>query len=109
MLAAAGLLALSDGVARLAEDHDNARLLARLLAEIPLMRIDTAAVQTNLVFCSIEEDASRTMAGLVEFLAGRGIATYPPGWWGLRFVTSSRVDADDVRALAAAAREYLAP
>jgi hypothetical protein len=49
------------------------------------------------------------MAGLVEFLAARSIATYPPGWWGLRFVTSSRVDADDVRALAAAVREYLVP
>jgi len=109
VLAAAGILALGDGVARLPEDHDNAKLLALLLAEIPRVRIDTAAVQTNLVFCSLEEGAGRTMAGLVELLGARGIATYPPGWWGLRFATSSRVDADDVRALAAAVREYLAP
>jgi threonine aldolase len=106
VLAAAGLLALGDGVARLGEDHDNAKLLARLLKGIPGVRIDTASVHTNLVFCSLDETPARTMAGLVKFLAKKGIATYPPGWWGLRFATSSRVDADDVRALAAAFREY---
>jgi len=109
VLAAAGILALGDGVARLGEDHDNAKLLARLLADIPGVRIDAAAVDTNLVFCSLDETPARTMAGLVEFLGGRGIATYPPGWWGLRFATSSRVDADDVRALAEAVREYAVP
>jgi threonine aldolase len=107
VLAAAGILALGDGVARLPEDHDNAKLLAGLLAEIPHVRIDPASVQTNLVFCSLEETPARTMAGLVEFLGARGIATYPPGWWGLRFATSSRVNADDVRALAATVREYV--
>ncbi|MCK9459983.1 MAG: beta-eliminating lyase-related protein [Proteobacteria bacterium] len=107
VLAAAGILALGDGVARLHEDHDNAKLLARLLAEISRVRVDAAQVHTNLVFCSVEETADRTMSGLVEFLGDLGIATYPPGWWGLRFATSSRVDADDVRALAAAVREYL--
>jgi threonine aldolase len=71
------------------------------------VRVDAAQVHTNLVFCSVEETADRTMSGLVEFLGSLGIATYPPGWWGLRFATSSRVDADDVRALAAAVREYL--
>jgi threonine aldolase len=107
VLAAAGILALGDGVARLREDHDNAKLLAALLAEIPGVRIDVAQVHTNLVFCAVEETAGRTMSGLVEFLRERGISTYPPGWWGLRFATSSRVDAGDVRALAAAVREYL--
>jgi threonine aldolase len=107
VLAAPGILALEEGVSRLAEDHDNAKLLARLLADVPHVRIDPASVQTNLVFCSLEEAPGRTMAGLVEFLAAREIATYPPGWWGLRFATSSRVDADDVRALAADVRDYV--
>jgi threonine aldolase len=108
VLAAPAIIALDEGVARLGEDHENARLLARLLAAIPHVRIDVPAVHTNLVFCALDEAPGRTMAGLVEFLAARGIATYPPGWWGLRFATSSRVGVDDVRALAAAVAEYAA-
>jgi threonine aldolase len=107
VLAAAGLLALDAGVARLQEDHDNAKLLARLLAEIPGVTIEVATVQTNMVFCALDEARGRTMSGLVAFLGERGLLTYEPGWWGLRFVTSSRVDEADVRALAAAVGEYL--
>jgi threonine aldolase len=107
VLAAPGIVALTDGVARLREDHDNAKLLATRIADLPGMRIDLDAVQTNLVFFALDEAPGRTMAGLVEFLAARGYSTYPPGWWGLRFAVSSRVNADDVRSLAAAIREYL--
>ncbi len=107
VLAAAGLVALDSGVARLQEDHDNAKLLATLLAEIPGVVLDVASVQTNMVFCSLDEARGRSMAGLVAFLGARQILTYEPGWWGLRFVTSSRVDEGDVRALAAAVRDYL--
>jgi len=106
VLAAAGLLALDGGVARLKEDHDNAKLLASLFAEIPGVVVDVASVQTNMVFCSIDESRGKTMAGLVEFLSARKILTYPPMWWGLRFVTSSRVDEDDVRTLADEVRNY---
>ncbi len=107
VLAAPGIIAITDGVARLAEDHQSARLLAELLAGIPGVMIDLDSVQTNLVFCRLEESGQRTMAGLVDFLAERGFSAYPPAWWGLRFVTSSRVDEEDVRLLVAAVRDYM--
>src|SRR5713226_3047590 len=49
VLAAAGLIALRDGVERLAEDHRRARNLAKGLARHPGIQIDLATVQTNIV------------------------------------------------------------
>ena len=48
MCAAACLYALDHHVERLAEDHENARALARALAEVPGLRVETP--ETNLVF-----------------------------------------------------------
>jgi threonine aldolase len=49
VLAAAGLIALRDGVDRLAEDHRRARRLAEGLAAVPGVQIDLTTVQTNIV------------------------------------------------------------
>jgi threonine aldolase len=49
VLAAAGLIALADGVERLSEDHRRARRLASGLADIPGVQIDLSTVQTNIV------------------------------------------------------------
>ncbi len=53
VLAAAGLVALEKGPARLAGDHRNARLLAEGLARIPGIRVDPARVQTNIVIFDV--------------------------------------------------------
>lgn len=55
VLAAAGLIALEEMPARLAEDHANARFLAEGLAELPGIRIDCAKVATNIVIFDIAE------------------------------------------------------
>ncbi len=54
ILAAAGQLALSDMVERLAEDHDNARYLAEQLAGLGRVTVDECA--TNMVFASFAHD-----------------------------------------------------
>ena len=56
-LAAACLYALDHHVARLAEDHENARVLARRLAEIPGVRIELDRVETNMVYADLPVDA----------------------------------------------------
>ncbi|MBK8915149.1 MAG: low specificity L-threonine aldolase [Phycisphaerales bacterium] len=55
LLAAAALYALDHHVERLADDHANAAHLARGLAEIPGLRVNPAAVQTNIVMIELEE------------------------------------------------------
>ncbi len=106
VLAAPGIIALTAGVARLHEDHDNARLLARLLSEIPGVSIDPARVQINMVFCRIEKEGKNEQ-GLVDFLKARNILTYDPSWWGIRFAISREVNVNDVRALASAVAGYM--
>ena len=47
--AAAGIYAIERNVARLAEDHENARRIAERLASSERVQIDPAAVQTNIL------------------------------------------------------------
>jgi threonine aldolase len=49
ILAAAGLYALKNNIARLEEDHEKAKNLAAAIAEIPSLEIDIKTVQTNIV------------------------------------------------------------
>lgn len=53
IMAAAGILAITEMPKRLKEDHENAKYLASRLAEIPGIWIDTDSVQINMVFCKI--------------------------------------------------------
>lgn len=54
ILAAACDYALDHMYARLQEDHDNARYLASKLAEIPVIKLDEAGVQTNMIFFDLK-------------------------------------------------------
>jgi threonine aldolase len=53
ILAAAGLVALETMPARLIEDHQNARELANLLAELPELDLEPAKVCTNILMVGI--------------------------------------------------------
>jgi threonine aldolase len=63
-VAAACLYALDHNVDRLAEDHDNARLLAEGLATLDGIEIDPATVETNIVVFGVED--ARRFAGLLD-------------------------------------------
>ncbi len=65
VLAAAGLIALEQMPARLCVDHENARLLADLLARIHTLDVDPLRVRTNIVIVGIGRtglDAGRLSA-----------------------------------------------
>ena len=55
VLAAAGLIALTETPKRLHEDHENARILANGIHEIRGCKIDLAKVQTNIVIFEVSE------------------------------------------------------
>ena len=65
ILAAGALHALDHHVDRLAEDHQNARVLAEGLAELPGVDIDPATVDTNIVIFSVG-DAPGFVAAMAE-------------------------------------------
>jgi threonine aldolase len=101
ILAAAGIVALSDHVERLAEDHENAAGLARGLSEVEEISIDPASVQTNMVFVSLKNEKP---AALQSFLAQKGILI--SGGNPIRLVTHLDVTARDVRAAVDAFKSY---
>jgi threonine aldolase len=72
VLAAAGLIALRDGVARLSEDHQRARRLGEGLARVEGVAIDLATVQTNIVRFDVG-GLGFTTASFVEALQRRGV------------------------------------
>jgi len=95
VLAAAVMHALDHHVARLAEDHANARLLAEGLAGLPGVSVQSP--DTNLVFIDVvPERAQRDSEGrdLVTRLRDQGLLC--AGVYQLRFVTHLDVSRDDV-------------
>ncbi len=92
VLAAAGLLALHDGVARLAEDHRRARRLAEGLARMPGIEIDLQTVQSNIVRFDVA-GLGMSMAQFAEALSRSGVRVSggaPPS--GVRMVAHRHID-----------------
>jgi len=63
IIAAAGIVALETMIDRLAEDHENARLLAKGLAAISGLRLVPPEVDSNMVFLTLEGVNSFELAG----------------------------------------------
>jgi threonine aldolase len=87
-LAAACLYALDHHVARLVEDHENARVLARRLAEIPGVRIELDRVETNMVYADLPVDAP----AFVTRLRAAGLRVNSVGPHTIRLVCHLDVD-----------------
>jgi len=103
VIAAAGLYALDHHVERLAEDHENARVIADGLAEIPGVRIDADRVETNIVLFEVDDGAALA-AALVE----AGIEVSHFGQQRVRMVTHHDVDGAGCERAVSAIREALA-
>jgi threonine aldolase len=102
IMAAAGLIALQDGPARLPEDHANARILAEGVAELLPESIDPDEVETNIVFI----DVSGTGRGAAEWralLAAEGLLVTILGG-RIRMLTHVGIGPDDIQAALAAWR-----
>jgi threonine aldolase len=85
ILAAAGLIALEKGPARLHEDHANAKLLAEALAHMNGVAIDPCKVETNIVIFRMTGRLSA--AELVARLKARGVLSSTVGPDLVRLVT----------------------
>jgi threonine aldolase len=106
VLAAAGLVALDTMVDRLAEDHAHARRLAEGLAALPGIRLDSSAVQTNIVIFHVDRPGGA--AQLVEGCRARKVKIHAVGPTAIRCVTHKDVDADDIEQALSAVGELTA-
>jgi threonine aldolase len=98
VLAAAGIYALEHNVARLAEDHDNATLLAQGLADAGL---NTSTPQTNIVYVDVPADDCAPLQAALE-AAGVRAAIGPH----TRLVTHLDVSRDDIAHVVATVQRY---
>jgi threonine aldolase len=105
VLAAAGLVALHEMTARLADDHANARLLAEAVAAETNADIDLDSVETNIVIFNLrgDGDAAAFCAGLKT----KGVLASAIGPHTIRFVTHYDVDRESCRRAASTVVELL--
>jgi threonine aldolase len=107
IIAAACLYALDNNVARLADDHANAKRLADGIATIDGLRIDAGSVETNLVYFDVigtDLDAENVCAGLMK----RDVRMGAMGPHTVRAVTHLDVDAAGIDTAIDALRDVLA-
>ncbi|KQA20315.1 low-specificity L-threonine aldolase [Vibrio metoecus] len=104
ILAAAGKLALTEQVAQLKIDHDNAHYLAQELNKLPGFSVNTQWVQTNIVFAKLEADIDITM--IATRLHQEGITITPGN--PLRLVTHKDITRSDIETFLAKLKTLLA-
>lgn len=95
VIAAAGVVALESMVDRLAEDHRRARVLGQQLAGLPGVRLDPAAVQTNIIILEVDDAPA-----VVERLAAHRVLAHGVDRRTIRLVTHRHIgDAEVERAV----------
>jgi len=93
VIAAAGIVALTEMVDRLAEDHANARMLAEGLARLPGLQPEP--VYTNIVYFRVQHPRY-TAAELQDALLARGVGVLALGPNRIRAVTHYGIAAGDI-------------
>jgi threonine aldolase len=95
ILAAAGIYALEHHVARLKDDHENAKRLARKLQQIPAISINPQHVETNIVIFDVVGHRLSPSA-IVAALKQEGVLINAIGGASFRAVTHLDVSAKQI-------------
>jgi threonine aldolase len=97
ILAAAGIYALQHNIERLAEDHENARLIAEALAGTSWASLEAKDVPTNIIYF---ETPGRAADDVVKALEAAGIRSGASGPNSIRFVTHLDISREDAKQVA---------
>jgi threonine aldolase len=95
VLAAAGLVAVTEMVERLADDHANAKSLAEGLAQVDGISINPSEVETNIVFFVLEKPEF-TAVQFAQKLRSQGVLLNAGAGRRMRAVLNHQVSAEDV-------------
>jgi threonine aldolase len=94
VIAAAGVYALTHNIERLAEDHENAKAIARALAATKWAKLSLEDVVTNIIYF---KTPGREPKKVVAALASLGIRSDTSGADQIRFVTHLDISREDAR------------
>jgi threonine aldolase len=106
VLAAPGLIALTEMVDRLKDDHARAKRLAEGIGTLPGIRLDPGAVETDIIIFGFEHP-KLSCAAMLERMKEKGILALAVSG-GIRMVTHKDVGDADVDRAIQAFREILA-
>lgn len=106
VLAAAGIVAVTEMVERLADDHANAKTLAVGLAQIDGIEIDPSSVETNIVFFMLKQPEI-TPVQFAQSLRSHGVLLNAGAARRMRAVLNHHVTAEDIPTVLAAFRQAL--
>jgi threonine aldolase len=106
VLAAPGIIALTEMAGRLGDDHARAKKLATAIAGLPGVSLDPAEVETNIIIFGLSHPRVSVSDCIAELRKRRVLALAPFG--GVRLVTHKDIDDDDVDRAIAAFKEILA-
>jgi threonine aldolase len=96
VVAAAGIVALTEMVHRLAEDHNNARLLAEGLMGVDGLRIQEYGIRTNMTFLNLVADWI-TPPEFLQALGAQGVKVSDYGKGVFRAVTHHGIEEEDIQ------------
>lgn len=106
IIAGPGIVALERMVERLAEDHVNAKKLARGISQIPGLSIDLARVQTNILYFDLKSD-KMTPDDLLQQLDARGVKILQTGNRRFRMVTHYGIRSEHIDAVIVAFQDII--
>uniref|UniRef100_A0A0D3DNH4 Aromatic amino acid beta-eliminating lyase/threonine aldolase domain-containing protein n=1 Tax=Brassica oleracea var. oleracea TaxID=109376 RepID=A0A0D3DNH4_BRAOL len=94
VLCAAALVALQETLPKLQFDHKKAKLLAEGLNQMKGIRINVAAVETNMIFMDMEDGSKLTAEKLRKSLTECGILVLPGNSSRIRMVIYHHITSD---------------
>lgn len=106
ILAAAGIVALEEMIERLADDHQNARLLGGELANIEGLRVDPERVATNIVYCELASH-KLTQEEFLQRIRERGVLVSVTGKNRFRMLSHYGISREDIFNAIDAIREVM--
>jgi len=100
-LAAAGIVALTENVQRLQDDHRNAKALFEGLREIPPLHLTEDSVRTNMVFLRCGDAVAKELAGWLQQHNVRVSAAAT-----MRLVVHKDISSDDIATMVTLCQQY---
>ncbi|CAN0892860.1 Low-specificity L-threonine aldolase 1 [Linum grandiflorum] len=97
ILCSAALFAVQHNVAKLESDHKNAKALAVGLNDIKGLKVNVAAVETNIVYVDLEESSNLTAEKLYKNLQQHGVVVMLEGPYSIRIVIHHQISESDVQ------------
>ncbi|CAI0464794.1 unnamed protein product [Linum tenue] len=97
ILCSAALFAVQNNVAKLENDHKNAKTLAVGLNEINGLKVNVSTVETNIIYVDLEESSNLTAEKLYKNLQQHGVVVMLEGPYSIRIVIHHQISETDVQ------------